>query len=164
MSEPASSSRATGASASSVGGAQVPSSVVAFEVAGQRVALGVDWIREVVALERLIDVPRAPAGVLGMFPLRGAPLCALDLASLIGADGAGSRRHGLVLVRRRAVVCALAVDVVHGVFAVPPDALVPRDPQREPASVLGFCPAGDGTATVLDPAELLRRVDALRPN
>ena len=99
-------------------------------------AIELPVVREVVPAPRLTPLPGAPAGVLGVFSLRGEVVPALDTAVLLGVGRLQELRFA-VIVEAPAGLAALAasaqpttgelgdpagpadVDGAHGRFAVP---------------------------------------------
>jgi purine-binding chemotaxis protein CheW len=67
------------------GGEAVPGVHLLVEAAGRRALLPTARVVEVVRLVALAPLPGAPAHVLGTFVCRGAPVVAVDLATLLGA-------------------------------------------------------------------------------
>jgi chemotaxis-related protein WspB len=54
-----------------------------FEIGGDRYALAAERIRELLPLVSMRAMPQAPAGVAGLFDLRGTPVPAIDLTQLV---------------------------------------------------------------------------------
>ena len=70
--------------------------VLTFRIAGERYALGVDEVSEIIRPRAITRVPHGPAALLGVTNLRGAVLPVVSLAGLLGGDaaGAGAGSHG----------------------------------------------------------------------
>ncbi len=109
-------------------GLMSPSSVaqvdhVVFELAGQRYALPVSLVREVLPRATLARVPEGPIELAGVLRLRGALLPVVDLRRRLGLAEITPRIDQRIVV---AIVGAagvgLLVDAVHGLqrFAEPP--------------------------------------------
>jgi len=139
--------------------------VTVFLLGDQPYGLAVGATREIVAVDKLIDVPRAPPPVLGLFPLRGGALALIDTPAVLGLTLEAGRRRALVLVRGDAPLCGITVDAVLGVVRADALELLPAEPGREPGAVRGFLTLPDGRiATLLDTAAVLGRIEALVPN
>ncbi|WP_242393991.1 chemotaxis protein CheW [Anaeromyxobacter oryzisoli] len=65
-------------------GEAVPGAHLLVEAAGRRALLPAAGVVEVVQLVALVPLPGAPPHVLGTFVCRGAPVVAVDLATLLG--------------------------------------------------------------------------------
>jgi len=139
--------------------------VTVFLLGEQRYGLAVSATREVVAVDKLIDVPRAPAAVLGLFPLRGGAIALLDTAAILGLDLETGRRRALVVVRGDAPLCGITVDAVLGVVRVEAVDITPAEAGGESAAMLGFLTMPDGRIiTLLDTDAVLDRIEALASN
>jgi purine-binding chemotaxis protein CheW len=96
---------------------------VLFRVAGERYALPLEAVREVVVPQPpFARVPRASEAVRGVMNLRGRVVAVVDLAALVGLPPqplAGGSGHVLVLERDRRAL-GLLVGGVLGVEALPP--------------------------------------------
>jgi purine-binding chemotaxis protein CheW len=135
--------------------------MVLFKAGGERFALPLETVREVVVPQPpFARVPRAGAAVRGAMNLRGRVVAVVELAPLVGLapDVLGpAQGHVLVLDRDRRAL-GLLVSAVLGVEAV---ALAPgaaRDPS-EPAR--GVAEAGGLPVTVLDADALDARAATL---
>ena len=120
--------------------------VIVFTVGALRYALELRWVREVVSLGFVTNVPTAPSALGRVCTLHGAILPVLDVGALIdGVAGLAARQgDGALVVEVEGTMCALRVDQVDHV-----------------ASLL----AGDGTVIdasgrpliLLEPVQLLRK-------
>ena len=122
-----------------------------FALAGTRYAAELRWVREVITLGFVTEVPTSPPGLAGIFNLRGTIVPVLDLAALLAAGGPATPRQGdgALLLEADHAVAALRVDTIDEV---------------------GTLPAGPGPTTVIDargrmvavvdPPALLRRAAA----
>lgn len=136
--------------------------VTVFLLGDQPYGLAVSATREIVVVDKLIDVPRSPAPVLGLFPLRGGALALIDTSAILGLDVETGRRRALVIVRGETPLCGITVDSVLGVVRADQLELTPAEPGREAAGLLGFLTMPDGRIiTLLDTDAVLRRIEAL---
>lgn len=126
---------------------------VVFRVAGERYALPLEAVREVVLPQPpFARVPRVSEAVPGVMNLRGRVLAVVDLAALVGLPAQPLRAGtGQVLVLdqgKRAV--GVLIGGVQGVENVDPPA------GDEKALVRGVVAAAAGAATVLSPEALFQ--------
>lgn len=121
---------------------------VLFRVAGERYALPLDAVREVVLPQPpFARVPRCSEAVRGVMNLRGRVVAVVDLAPLVGLAPqalAPAQGHVLVLDREKRTL-GLLIGAVLGV-----EALAPPDPGPE-RLVRGVAAASTGAVTVLAP-------------
>lgn len=152
----------SGGSSGSASSVVEAGAVTVFQLGDQTYGLAVSATREIVPVENLIDVPRAPAPVLGMFPLRGGAIALIDTPAILGLAIETAPRKALVIMRGDAPLCGITVDAVLGVVRTDALELTPVEPGREPAAVLGFLTTPDGrTVTLLDTTTVLGRIEAL---
>ncbi len=149
--------------------------VIVFAIAGVRHAAELKWVREVVTLGFVTEIPTAPPGLTGAFNLRGNLVPILDPGVLVGGRPGPMPRQGdgALLVELDGVTAALRVDKVDEVATLQqtPDGLAVLDgrgrivPLVDPSAVLrraiadSLATRGDGDGE-LGP-ELT--VDGLRP-
>jgi purine-binding chemotaxis protein CheW len=90
--------------------------IIGFRLAGERHAIEITYLREVVAAFRVTPVPRAPHFVLGVSSLRGEVLSVFDLAPRLGLKAAPATPAArlLVLGRERAEL-GIVVEAVEAV-------------------------------------------------
>jgi purine-binding chemotaxis protein CheW len=120
--------------------------VIVFTIGALRYALELRWVREVVSLGFVTNVPTAPPAIGGVCNLHGTILPVLDVGVLLdGVSGLAARQgDGALVVEVDGLVCALRVDQVDHVASLE---------------------AGDGTVidasgrplVLLDPTQLIRR-------
>jgi chemotaxis signal transduction protein len=95
--------------------------VIVFTIGAGRYALELRWVREVVSLGFVTNVPTAPAALGGVCNLHGAILPVLDVGVLLdGVAGLAARQgDGALVVEAEGLVCALRVDQVDHVASLP---------------------------------------------
>ena len=95
--------------------------VIVVTIGGARYAVELRWVREVVSLGFVTNVPTAPPAIAGVCNLHGAILPVLDVAVLLGgAPGAPARQgDGALVVEADDASCALRVDQVDHVASLP---------------------------------------------
>jgi purine-binding chemotaxis protein CheW len=118
---------------------------VVFRIAGERYAMALDAVREVVVPQPpFARVPRASDAVRGVMNLRGRVVAVVDLAPLVGlppqplAAGVG---HVLVLDRDKRAL-GLLIGAVLGVEPLPP-------PEAGSGMVRGVAASRTGAVTLL---------------
>jgi purine-binding chemotaxis protein CheW len=131
---------------------------VVFRIAGERFALPLEAVREVVLPQPpFARVPRASEAVRGVMNLRGRVVAVVDLAALVGLPPqalAGSASHVLILDSGKRSLGFLIGGVV-GVepLAAPPDAGT--------GLVRGVAASRSGAVTLLGAAALALEASAL---
>jgi len=120
--------------------------VIVFSIGPIRYAVELRWVREVVTLGFVTDVPTAPPALGGVCNLHGAILPVLDVSVLLGLPSAPAPRQGdgALVLEAEGVVCALRVDQVDHVASL----------HESDNAVVD---AGGHPLTLLDPARLVRR-------
>jgi chemotaxis signal transduction protein len=91
---------------------------VRVRVGDENYALAVDDVLEVAELGELTPVPGAGDAVVGVRNLRGQVVPVVDLATVLGAQGASSPKR-IVITERAGRTAGLAVDEVVGVATLP---------------------------------------------
>jgi chemotaxis signal transduction protein len=138
-------------------------SVVCFALAGAGYALDVAVVREVVPVDRLLAIPRAPAPIIGAFALRGATVALVDSRILFGLDAGGAHTTALIIARGHRTLCALTVDGAVGVVRFAEASFTPALRGREPPQVAGFISdERGGLITVLDTRIIVHSLERLR--
>jgi purine-binding chemotaxis protein CheW len=94
--------------------------VIIVTIGGQRYALELRWVREVVSLGFVTTVPTASPALGGVCNLHGAILPVLDVGVLLdGVPGLPARQgDGALVVEAEGLVCALRVDQVDHVASL----------------------------------------------
>lgn len=120
--------------------------VIVFTVGAARYAVELRWVREVVSLGFVTNVPTAPAALGGVCNLHGAILPVLDVSVLLdGVPGLPARQgDGALVIEAEGLVCALRVDQVDHVASLYETAGAVTDATGRPL-------------VLLDPARLIRR-------
>jgi chemotaxis signal transduction protein len=115
----------------------------------------------------VVPVPLSPPWLIGLTSLRGTALPVVDLPMVLALPAAAGRAReatGPALVLRvDGMLLAGRVDRIEAVYAFEGARFEPRSAAEHPA-VRGQLEVGQGTvpATLLDHAELSRRVNELR--
>lgn len=138
---------------------------LAFGLAGERFALPLGSVREILKLAPITEVPRARPHVLGILSVRGRITTVLDLRRRLRMGAAQpTKASRILLVEGTDEVVGLLVDEVHQVYRLHEDeielaAVVAGDLSEY---VLGIGRPGgeddqDDILILLDPEPLLRR-------
>ncbi|HVH43130.1 MAG TPA: chemotaxis protein CheW [Labilithrix sp.] len=138
-----------------------------FWLGGRQFGLEVGLVAEIVTVEAVLPVPRAPRAIRGLFNLRGTPIALLDCAEVLSfGDQASSKAESTALViRQDDVLVALVVDRMEAVL--PPGRGVSTQPTPEDHPAVGSfltledAPA-DSVVTVIDTAYLRDRLEGIR--
>ena len=147
-------------------------SVCVFWLGSSCLGLAASLVGEVFNVEAYAPVPSALPAVLGLFNLRGTPVALIDLAMVLELSGAGVSSETLrgtatALVIRTgsltvgALIRKMEVVVLAGRGLYTP----PGDAAGEHPVVAGFLELPDRpelTITLLDPDELVARLDRLK--
>ena len=120
--------------------------VIVFSIGSARYALELRWVREVVSLGFVTEVPSAPSAFGGVCNLHGTILPVLDVGVLEGhAPGPPARQgDGALVIENEGILCALRVDQVDHVASLFEQDGAVSDASGRPLSLL-------------DPAKLIRR-------
>jgi purine-binding chemotaxis protein CheW len=132
---------------------------VVFRAGGERFALPLDAVREVVLPQPpFARVPRCGPAVRGAMNLRGRVVAVVDLALLLGLRAAPGERDGhvIVLEAARPGLGLLVAGVAGAELLTVPDGGFPAGG----AVAVGLAAASAGAATLLDARELARAAEA----
>jgi purine-binding chemotaxis protein CheW len=94
--------------------------VIIFTIGGGRYAIELRWIREVVSLGFVTNVPTAPPALGGVCNLHGQILPVLDVGVLLDSVAGLPARQGdgALVVEAEGLMCALRVDQVDHVASL----------------------------------------------
>ncbi|MFL5351045.1 chemotaxis protein CheW [Archangium sp.] len=137
--------------------------VLLFMLEGQRYALPLEEVRELVRAVRLTPLPRAPAVVEGLVDLRGELLPVLDLRRRFRLPARPlSSAHHLVVAQAGARRIALRVDRAEGLLALEPG-MLDTSPRELPGVgyVAGALKLPDGLVLLHDLRTFLSEAEAL---
>jgi purine-binding chemotaxis protein CheW len=102
--------------------------VLAFTVGGERYAVSVSAVSQVLEAKGLWLLPATPPWLLGAIVARTRVVPVLDLRHLLGLEGGGMSDLGrVVVVEQDGDAFGLAVEALEGRIEVPRDALVPAE-------------------------------------
>ena len=141
--------------------------VLAFTLAGYRMALPAEAVRECLPLPRLRRRPGLPDAVAGFFTLGGIVLPVLDLAQLLGlCDNPAPPDHDLYrhLLRLNGAHdgVTLLVDRADAVAAAAPAPAAPAPDPWQHGCVSRRVLVQDEPVMLLDPERILRRDEQAR--
>ena len=94
---------------------------VGFGLGGERLAVPMERVLEIIREPRTVAVPLAPRCLVGLANLRGTALPVVDLRLALGLEPSASTEATRVLVMECAGAVGLRVDRVERVFDVPAD-------------------------------------------
>lgn len=106
---------------------------LAFDIAGERMALPLPSVREILKSSVPTPVPRAPHGVLGILSVRGRITTILDLRSRLGVPAVEPTRSTRILLveggeeKGEREIVGVRVDAVHNVIRLRSDEIEPAD-------------------------------------
>jgi purine-binding chemotaxis protein CheW len=134
-----------------------------FRIGGSDFALPIEAVIEVTALPpRLGRLPKAPAFVQGVMPLRGTVVPVIDQTlRFTGAAAEGARRR-VIVVRIGELVAGFVVDAVAQVRRIALDDIRPAPALGEEATALieqVAVDGADGIVLIVSPQELLDRAE-----
>jgi purine-binding chemotaxis protein CheW len=131
--------------------------ILAFEIGGQRFAVALGDVREIVRAVQLSRLPKAPAIVEGVFNLRGTLVPVLDIRARFGLQAkAIEPADSLVVARTDGRIVALRVDHVIDLLTLNEDEIEGVQ-QHAPGSdyVAGVAKLPDGLVLIHDLATFL---------
>lgn len=124
---------------------------VSFELAGQKYAIAILQLFEVLSDADIEPVPRAPRTVLGVINLRGSIVTVLDLAAWLGLES-DSPAHCIIVMNHEDQAIGIRVDRILEVLDIPQSSISPV-PAGAAAStagtVLGYLKRNDDLLTLL---------------
>ncbi len=125
--------------------------VIVFALSGVRHAAELRWVREVITLGFVTEIPTAPRGLSGAVNLRGNLVPVLDIGALSGGPPGPAPRQGdgALLVELDGVTAALRVDKVDEVATLHPT-----------VDGTGVIDGRGRTIPLVDPPAVLRRAVA----
>jgi purine-binding chemotaxis protein CheW len=140
--------------------------LLTFGVGEAEYAVPLRAVREILRAQRLTELPRAKAPLLGILNLRGTITPVYDPAVRLGRAGPGAIRAGpeavppprparILILETLLGAAGLWVDRVRGVVRVEAESMQ-RPPPGTPAGVLGLLAQAGAPRAVLDPEHLLR--------
>ena len=134
--------------------------LVVFTLANEQYGVGISVISEIIKLQPITYVPRAPAFVEGVTNLRGKVLPVLDLRKRFGLTvAAASRESRIVVAEINNILVGMVVDAVNEVLRVPQEAVEPPSPvvtTVDSAFISGIAKVGNRLIILLDLEKVLR--------
>ncbi|MCY0878893.1 MAG: chemotaxis protein CheW [Firmicutes bacterium] len=139
--------------------------LVSFDVAGQEYAIQIDRVREIVQFpERVVQIPEAPAQLLGIVPLRRRLIPLINLRYTLGFSASfDPLRARVMVVSHQGETVGLVTDSVREVLRVdrcqiePMPRLIAQRPEL--ADIQGFCRlTGDRLVGVVDLDRFFKRL------
>jgi len=134
-----------------------------FSLKGQRYAVSLASVREVIKPGDITPVPGAPDDVLGIVNLRGQIVPVLDGRRRFGLDAvheAGADdAHRVIVFDDGGTVVGMRIDVIGDMLTFEPDDVAPPPPgraERRDDPVSGVITRDDGFIALVDVARLCR--------
>jgi purine-binding chemotaxis protein CheW len=144
-----------------------PRKYLSFAVADEVYATSVDFVREIVRMQRITTVPEVPAYVRGVMNLRGKVIPVIDVRMRFELpERAYDDRTCIVVVQVWDWFVGLVVDRVTDVLDIRPEQIeTPRAAQdsRAMAFLTGLAKVGDQVRLLLDVEKLLAGNGRERP-
>lgn len=98
------------------------SRLLTFAIGAEEYALGIEWIMEIVSIQKITQVPQMPPYVKGIINLRGNVLPVIDARLRFSMEErAYDERTCIVVVRIGQHMSGLIVDAVRDVSDIPTD-------------------------------------------
>jgi chemotaxis signal transduction protein len=141
--------------------------VCVFWLASGCYAIEATLVGEIADIDAVTALPRCPAAILGLANLRGRALAVIDLEQVLGIDAPSPQRAAarVLVLRLPGLSAGAPIQRVEGILARAPDGLRAANRAAEPDHVAGFLAFAERpglVATLIAPAALARRLDALR--
>jgi purine-binding chemotaxis protein CheW len=100
--------------------------VVIFELNGEIYGLDIAIVHEIIRMQPVTRVPKAPAYVEGVINLRGKVIPVIDLGKKFGIEGVERGKNSrVVVVNIREATIGVIVDAVTEVMRIPGDLVEP---------------------------------------
>uniref|UniRef100_A0A7C2HUU1 Chemotaxis protein CheW n=1 Tax=Ammonifex degensii TaxID=42838 RepID=A0A7C2HUU1_9THEO len=100
--------------------------VVVFQLAGQTYGVDIGAVAEIIRMESITRVPRAPAFVEGVLNLRGRIIPVLDLRKRFELpEGERTRENRIIIVEISGMTVGMIVDAVLEVLRIPVESIEP---------------------------------------
>jgi purine-binding chemotaxis protein CheW len=133
--------------------------VLTFRLAGELFGLDIRWLREIVRLRAVTEVPRVPHFLAGIVTVRGVVVPVIDLRRRIGLPAApGAKGSRILVTEREEEPVGFIVDEVRKVVRMRAEYLETPGPARAGASELvgGIARVEDELIILLDYPALVR--------
>ncbi|HHY38018.1 MAG TPA: chemotaxis protein CheW [Clostridia bacterium] len=139
--------------------------LVVFGLAKEDYAVDVTMVREIVTLQNISRVPRAPAFVEGVISLRGKIIPVIDLRKRLGLEAGELTKESRIIVAEEEEdnTIGMIVNNVKEVLRVPADAVEPASPVISSAGakfIRGVANLGNRVIIVLDLLKVLSREES----
>lgn len=104
----------------------IETQVVLFELSGEVYGLDIATVREIIQMQPVTKVPKAPAYVEGVINLRGKVIPVIDLGKKFGMQQVErTKNNRIVVVNIQDATLGIIVDTVTEVLRLPGDAIEP---------------------------------------
>ncbi|MBO8129214.1 MAG: chemotaxis protein CheW [Peptococcaceae bacterium] len=103
--------------------------IVVFELSGQIYGVGIADVWEIIRMEKITRVPKAPEFVEGIINLRGRIVPIIDLRKRFHLpEGEQTKSSRIIIVQVGEMTVGMIVDAVHEVLSVSMDSMKPPPP------------------------------------
>ncbi len=103
--------------------------LVVFQLSGESFGVDIAQVREIITMQSIVHVPRAPAIVEGIINLRGQVIPVIDLLKRFALNARRDREtERIVVVEFDGVSIGLMVDAVSEVLRINRDIIAPPSP------------------------------------
>ncbi|MEK6528981.1 MAG: chemotaxis protein CheW [Nitrospirota bacterium] len=99
--------------------------ILAFKIANEEYAVRITDLQEVLRLQRITFVPRAPKYLTGITSLRGKILPVIDLKDRLGLTEENAGKQKIIVISGKKEALGALVGTVLGVFRFPEGELLP---------------------------------------
>lgn len=138
--------------------------LVVFGLGKEDYAVDVAMVREIVTVQNVSRVPRAPDFVEGVISLRGKIIPVIDLRKRLGLElGELTRESRIVVVEEGESTVGMIVNNVKEVLRVPAEVVEPASPIISPAGtefISGVANLGNRVIIVLDLLKVLSQEES----
>lgn len=100
--------------------------MVLFELGSETYGLDIATVHEIIRMQPITKVPKAPVYVEGVINLRGKVIPVIDIGKRFGFDKAeGAKNNRIVVVYLQDTTLGIIVDAVTEVIRIPNDSIEP---------------------------------------
>jgi len=139
--------------------------MVLFELGTETYGLDIATVHEIIRMQPITRVPKAPAYVEGVINLRGRVIPVIDMGKKFGLDKVGKTKNNrIVVVNIKDTTIGIIVDAVTEVMRISADVIEPVADIISAASadyLLGIAKLADKMVILLDLDKVLSKDGAL---
>jgi purine-binding chemotaxis protein CheW len=127
--------------------------VVVFEIGEETFAVRIENVREIIPMESITQIPRAPSFIRGVIDLRGMVIPVIDLRERFSLPRGEETENRIVVVEMSGQVVGCMVDDVSEVLTLSGETIQPAPPTTQSIDseyLLGVARHGDRLFILLD--------------